>query len=63
MSKQKIIKIGNSIGVTLPSKYIKKLSLRVGDTVKLIYHDDTSLILKFPETSQLSLMSATTKEK
>ena len=63
MSKQKIIKIGNSLGVTLPSKFIKKLSLKAGDTVKLVYHDDSSLLLNFPENSQLSLMSATDKEK
>lgn len=59
MSKQKIIRIGNSLGVTLPSKFIKKLSLRIGDQVKLMYNSDSSLLLEFPDNSQLSLMSAT----
>lgn len=63
MPKQKIIKIGNSLGVTLPSKFIKKLSLKVGDQVKLVYYDDSSLLLNFPDGSQLSLMSATDTKK
>lgn len=63
MPKQKIIKIGNSLGVTLPSKFIKKLSLKVGDQVKLMYYDDSSLLLNFPDGSQLSLMSATDSKK
>lgn len=57
MSKQKIIRIGNSLGVTLPSKFIERLSLKVGDQVKLVFHDETSLLLEFPDSSQLSLMS------
>lgn len=57
MPKQKIIRIGNSLGVTLPSKFIERLSLKVGDQVKLVFHDETSLLLEFPDSSQLSLMS------
>lgn len=59
MPKQKIIRIGNSLGVTLPSKFIERLSLKVGDQVKLVFRDESSLILEFPDSSQLSLMSTT----
>ena len=59
MPKQKIIRIGNSLGITLPSKFIERLSLKVGDQVKLVFHDESSLILEFPDSSQLSLMSST----
>ncbi len=57
MPKQKIIRIGNSLGVTLPSKFVERLSLKVGDQVKLVFHDESSLLLEFPDSSQLSLMS------
>ncbi|OGD81430.1 hypothetical protein A2572_01685 [Candidatus Collierbacteria bacterium RIFOXYD1_FULL_40_9] len=57
MSKQKVIRIGNSLGITLPAKFVERLSLRVGDQVKLVFHDESSLILEFPDSSQLSLMS------
>ncbi len=63
MQKQKIIRIGNSLGVTLPSRFLERLSLKVGDKVILNYHTDQSLILEFPDNSQLSLLSVNTDQK
>ncbi len=60
MPKQKIIKIGNSLGITLPARFIQSLSLKVGDKVELTQEDDTSLVVRFPNSSQLSLLSSRT---
>ena len=58
MPKQKIIKIGNSLGVTLPARFIQNLSLKVGDKVELSQTDDNSLLLHFLNNPQLSHLSS-----
>ena len=35
---QKVIKIGSSIGVTLPKRLLEKLALEPGDSVDLLYN-------------------------
>ncbi|MFH2085727.1 MAG: AbrB/MazE/SpoVT family DNA-binding domain-containing protein [bacterium] len=52
----KIIKIGNSKGIIIPSEIIKALSLVEGDEAKLHY-DPVSQVLsvQFPHTKQLKL--------
>jgi antitoxin component of MazEF toxin-antitoxin module len=62
VSKQKIIKIGNSLGITLPSRFIQNLSLKSGDRVELSQNSDNSLILNFPDNSQLSLLNFKAQE-
>ena len=54
MSTQKILKVGNSLGVTLPSSVVKKLSLKAGDTIEVL-QDSSSIILNLLDSHQLSL--------
>lgn len=61
MPKQKIIRIGNSLGLTLPSRFVQNLSLKIGDRVDLKYHTEDSLVLSFPDNSQLTLLSNSPK--
>ena len=32
---QKVMRVGNSIGVTVPSQFVKTVGIRVGDSVKV----------------------------
>ena len=32
---QKIMRVGNSLGVTIPSDFVKSVGIRAGDTVKV----------------------------
>lgn len=52
----KIIKIGNSKGLILPSEVIKALSLDEGDAVELTYNANTQILTAdFVRTKQLKL--------
>ncbi len=62
MPKQKIIKIGNSLGITLPARFIQNLSLKAGDRVAVTQNNDNSLIINFPDNSQLSLLNVRPQE-
>ncbi|KKT73528.1 MAG: hypothetical protein UW68_C0007G0013 [Candidatus Collierbacteria bacterium GW2011_GWB1_44_6] len=55
MSVQKILKVGNSLGVTLPSTFVKNLSLKPGDSVEVTQDAGDSLTLIFIDSHQLSL--------
>ncbi len=55
MSIQKILKVGNSLGVTLPSNFVKNLSLKPGDQVEVIHDLNNTLTLNFIDSHQLSL--------
>ena len=55
MATQKILKVGNSLGVTLPSKLVKDLSLKPGDQVDVIREITNSLTINFVDSHQLSL--------
>ncbi len=33
--KQKIMKVGNSLGVTVPAKFVKSVGIKPGDDVKV----------------------------
>lgn len=55
MSVQKILKVGNSLGITLPSRLVKSLSLRPGDRVEVTQEINNTLILNFIDSHQLSL--------
>lgn len=43
---RKVIKIGNSLGVTLPQEMLKHLNLKHGDEVKFSLEDDGSVSVK-----------------
>lgn len=55
MSVQKILKVGNSLGVTLPSNFAKNLSLKPGDAVEVTQETGDTLNLTFIDSHQLSL--------
>ncbi len=55
MATQKILKVGNSLGITLPSNLVKDLSLKPGDQVEVERELNNSLIVNFIDSHQLSL--------
>lgn len=58
MKDQKIIKAGNSLAITLPSRLVKALGLRSGDPVQVeISLDQTQIYYRFDSPRQLTLGS------
>jgi len=56
--KQKVMKVGNSVGVTVPAKFVKSVGIRVGDNVKVKTVLETGqVIYTFKGAKQLSLNS------
>lgn len=55
MAKQKVIKVGNSLAVTLPSRMVKNLSIQTGDEIEATQTEDNSIIYRFLNPQQLSL--------
>lgn len=56
MTSTRIIKIGNSQGIILPSEIIKALALEEADPVEIVFDPATQhLSLHFPSTKQLKL--------
>lgn len=55
MATQKILKVGNSLGITLPSNLVKDLSLKPGDQVNVERELNNSLTVNFVDSHQLSL--------
>ncbi len=55
MPTQKILKVGNSLGVTLPSSLVKNLSLKQGDQIEVVNNLNNTLTLNFIDSHQLSL--------
>lgn len=55
MATQKILKVGNSLGITLPSSLVKDLSLKAGDQVDVVRDLSNTLTINFIDSHQLSL--------
>lgn len=56
--QQKVMKVGNSIGVTVPAKFVKSVGIKVGDMVKVKTVLETGqVIYTFKGAKQLSLGS------
>ncbi len=56
MKDQKIIKTGNSLALTLPSRLVKSLGLRSGDSARVeISLDQTKITYSFDTPRQLTL--------
>jgi len=56
--EQKVMKVGNSVGVTVPAKFVKSVGIRVGDNVKVKTVLETGqVIYTFKGAKQLSLSS------
>lgn len=55
MAIQKILKVGNSLGITIPSNLVKDLSLKPSDQVDVKRELNNSLTIDFVDSHQLSL--------
>jgi len=55
MAKQKVIKVGNSLAVTLPSRVVKNLSIQAGDEIEAVQTEDNSITYRFLNPQQLRL--------
>lgn len=56
--KQKILKAGNSLAVTIPSKFVKNIGIKLGDEVTVHQQPETGqLIFSFSGMRQLTLTS------
>ncbi len=57
--KQKILKTGNSLAVTIPAKFVRILGLKPGDTVEVKSNiAKGTLHSTFTGTGQLNLLSS-----
>jgi len=55
MTRQKILRVGNSLGITLPSDIVKSLTLKPGDMAEVTMDLSNNLIISFPDSHQLTL--------
>lgn len=63
MPTQKILKVGNSLGITLPSNIVKGLSLKPGDQVEVTQDLSNVVTLTFVENHQLTLGLSTNRSR
>ena len=50
MHQRQIIKIGNSLGVTVPADYLHRMDWKVGDLLQIDVYDSQSIRLLKPST-------------
>jgi antitoxin component of MazEF toxin-antitoxin module len=61
---QKIVKTGNSLAITIPSKFAKLVGLKAGDRVRSEVMTETNTItFTFLDTRQLSLTDTFMEKK
>lgn len=61
---QKVVRTGNSLAVTIPSKFVKITGLKAGDRVKSTIKAETNTIAyKFLDTRQLPLSTTFLKKE
>ena len=64
MAKQKIIKTGHSLAVTIPSSFARLLGIKAGQEVEVIIEPETGkAIYAFIGNKQLSFSSSLAKAK
>lgn len=64
MGKQKIIKTGNSLAVTIPSGFVKTIGIKAGQTVQVKLEPETGEVTyTFSGSRQLPLTSTLTKRR
>lgn len=62
--EQKVLRTGNSLGVTVPSDFVKAIGIRAGDNVVVKQDLETGrVIYTFHGAKQLSLPQAPGKKK
>jgi antitoxin component of MazEF toxin-antitoxin module len=61
---QKVIRAGNSTAVTVPAQFVKKVGIKIGDTVKVRLNLEKGLVTyTFSGVRQLALRSSLFKKK
>lgn len=64
MAKQKIIKTGNSLAVTIPSQFVQAIGIKSGQSVSVkIEPENGRVVYTFSGTKQLPLASNFLKRK
>ncbi|OGV88604.1 hypothetical protein A2Z41_01980 [Microgenomates group bacterium RBG_19FT_COMBO_39_10] len=64
MGKQKIIKTGNSLAVTIPSDFVRNVGVKAGQTVQVKVEPETGKVTySFSGTRQLPLVSLTKRRR
>ncbi|TSC54352.1 MAG: hypothetical protein LiPW31_157 [Microgenomates group bacterium LiPW_31] len=64
MGKQKIIRTGNSLAVTIPSDFVKTVGIKAGQNVLVNIEPETGrVIYSFSGTKQLVLSQSFIKRK
>ncbi len=64
MGKQKIIKTGNSLAVTVPSRFAQSLGIKSGGEVEVEVKPETGqVIYSFSGTKQLPLSQSLVRKK
>ncbi len=64
MSRQKIIKTGNSLAVTIPSRFAQSLGLKSGGDVEVEIEPETGqIVYTFSGTKQLPLSQGLLRKK
>jgi antitoxin component of MazEF toxin-antitoxin module len=62
--KQKIIKVGNSLGVTIPADFVKNAGIKPGDKVEVKKNiEENKIVYKFSGATQLHIASSLFQEK
>lgn len=62
--KQKIMKIGNSVGVTVPADFVKSIGIRAGGTVEVKTEPEKGeVVYRFSGTQQLAFSDNFLKKK
>ena len=64
MGKQKIIKTGNSLAVTIPSDFVKTIGIKAGQNVTVKVNPETGEVTyTFSGSRQLALARGLTKRR
>jgi len=64
MGRQKIIRTGNSLAVTIPSDFVKSIGIKAGDEVKVeVEPEKGRIICNFSGAKQLLLSQNFVKKK
>lgn len=62
--RQKIMKVGNSVGVTVPADFVKSIGVRAGDSVDVKTKPEKGeVVYKFSGIQQLAFSSNFLKKK
>jgi len=53
--KQKVMRVGNSLGVVVPAKFVKVIGMKPGDKVEVFLREEKrEIVYKFSGIQQLS---------